>query len=618
MGSRTLTKGEKNYSIFEIEAQSIIFTLNCCSFYIRGAEHFVVRSDHKALCGIESRAFSEVTNTRVLKLMELCSVYSFSVEHIQGKMNVVADCLSRMPLWSGIEEHDREPDMVRSVRSIISMEDAGLEEMKKVASEDEEYKLLLEAFISRKPLKEFSDNHPVRKYTSIWDRVSLMDAETDQPLLVVDNQRIIVPTKLRQTIVDDLHSKTHRGPEQMKLTLRSLYFWPTQKAMVDKTCKDCIACLENKDSQPMEPFLEPDVDITELDPIEDIAADLFYTSGKAHLCVADRFSGYLFWRQLANETTSEVVKAMESIFTEHSFPRLLHSDGGPCFRGRFSEEMAKLGIKHKWGGATNHQSKGLVERGINSLKKLYHKLNPTVRGPVKLQYAVMTLNSMVRADGSGSAAQMFFGRTPRTGKFGIISPGKVSRSDLAEARSKTHRAMREKTKDSRKMGRFQKNDRVLLQDERTGKFNHRATVIEPRDKRYDDPRSYYVKKDISGEVLLRNRRHFKKLPDSPVEATPAPASPVEAPAELVVRAEPRTRSEHAHADRESMQPDTAGVAHHVQRLTAEHEELAESREEHVHHRPGVLTPVGDVGQYRPPDAIASLQCRSRRSTKWSD
>ena len=342
----------------------------------------------------------------------------------------------------------------------------------------------------------------------------------------------------------------------MKLTLRSLYFWPTQKAMVDKTCKDCIACLENKDSQPMEPFLEPDVDITELDPMEDIAADLFYTSGKAHLCVADRFSGYLFWRQLANETTSEVVKAMESIFTEHSFPCLLRSDGGPCFRGRFSEEMAKLGIRHKRGGATNHQSQGLVERGIKSLKKLYHKLDPTVRGPVKLQYAVMTLNSMVRADGSGSTAQMFFGRTPRTGKFGIISPGKVSRSDLAEARSKTHRAMREKTKDSRKMGKFQKNDRVLLQDERTGKFNHRATVIEPRDKRSDDPRSYYVKKDILGEVLLRNRRHFKKLPDSSIEAAPAPASPIEAPAEPVVRAEPRTRSEHAHADRESMQPDS--------------------------------------------------------------
>ena len=103
--------------------------MNRCSFYPRGAEHFVVRSDHKALCGIEKQAFSEVTNSRVLKLMEMCSVYSFSVEHIQGKLNTVVDCLSRMPLWSGVEAEPQEPDMVRFVRSIISREDAGLEEM---------------------------------------------------------------------------------------------------------------------------------------------------------------------------------------------------------------------------------------------------------------------------------------------------------------------------------------------------------------------------------------------------------------------------------------------------------------------------------------------------------
>ena len=193
----------------------------------------------------------------------------------------------------------------------------------------------------------------------------------------------------------------------------------------------------------MEPFLEPDVDITSLDPMEDVAADLFFTSGKAHLCVADRFSGYLFCRPLANETTQEVVRAMESIFTEHAFPRLLRSDGGPCFRQKFTEEMAKLGIQHKLGGAHNHQSQGLVERSIKSLKKLYQKLDSSIRSPVKLKYAVMSPNNMVRADGSRSAAQMFFGRTPRTGKFGLVAPVKVDREELAKARSKSHRLMRD-------------------------------------------------------------------------------------------------------------------------------------------------------------------------------
>ena len=58
--------------------------------------------------------------------------------------------------------------------------------------------------------------------------------------------------------------------------------------------------------------------------------------------------------------------------------------------------------------------------------------------------------------------------------------------------------MRERTKDSRKVEKFQKNDRVLLQDEKSGKFIHRATVIDPRDRKSDDSRSYYIKKDVSG------------------------------------------------------------------------------------------------------------------------
>ena len=227
-----------------------------------------------------------------------------------------------------------------------------------------------------------------------------------------------------------------------------------------------VPCVKNKDSQQMEPFVEPELDVTSLDPMEDVAADLFFTSEKPHLCLGDRYSGYLFWRPLANETMCEVVKALESIFMEHSFPCLLHSDGGACFRHKFTEEMAKLGIKHKRGSAYNHQSQGLVEHGIKSLKKLYRKLDWL---PVKLQYAVMSLNNMVRSDGSGSAAQMFFGRTPRTDKFGLVAPAKVDREELAKARSKAHRTMRERTKGNRRLDRFSKNDRILLQDDKTGR-----------------------------------------------------------------------------------------------------------------------------------------------------
>ena len=206
---------------------------------------------------------------------------------------------------------------------------------------------------------------------------------------------------------------------------------------------------------------------------------------------------------------------------------------------------------------------------------------------MKLQYAVMSLNNMVRADGSSSAAQMFFGRTPRTGKFGVVSPVKVNRKELAKARSKSHRLIRDRTKGSRRMETFQKNDRVLLQDEKSGKFSHKATVINPRDRKSDNPRSYYIRKDDSGEVLLRNRRHFKRLP---IQASEAQDSGPQL--QNQGQAEPRRCSEHACAERESLRADSA--AERPQRallLTAMHGELLESREQHDLW-PGVLMDQG--------------------------
>ena len=77
---------------------------------------------------------------------------------------MVADCLLWMPVWSGVLKEESEPDMVRSVRNIILREDAGLEDMKRAATVDEDYKLLVSAFRQRRLPLECSVNHPVRSY----------------------------------------------------------------------------------------------------------------------------------------------------------------------------------------------------------------------------------------------------------------------------------------------------------------------------------------------------------------------------------------------------------------------------------------------------------------------
>ena len=213
----------------------------------------------------------------------------------------------------------------------------------------------------------------------------------------------------------------------------------------------------------------------------------------------------------------------------------------------------------------------------------------------------MTLNNRVRSDGSGSAAQMFFGHTPRSVKFGLVTPAKVDREQLAEARSKSHRDMRERTKGNRKLEQFVKNDRIFLQDDKTGCFDQKATVIGPRNRRSEDPRTFHIKKNQSSEVLLRNKRHFRRMPVSPGSPGVAGQDTLHVSPPLTVQsrprvnsaeqdtvsdsaqvpAQPRTWSEHARAEREShtVQPVVVPGSHSQQ---AEREQWCHSQQAEMH------------------------------------
>ena len=52
-------------------------------------------------------------------------------------------------------------------------------------------------------------------------------------------------------------------------------------------------------------------------------------------------------------------------------------------------------------------------------------------------------------------------------------------------------------------------------------------MIHPRDRRSENPRSFYVRKDQTGEVVLRNRRHIRRLPEGDEAKGPDPVEPGE-------------------------------------------------------------------------------------------
>lgn len=92
--SKSFTKGELNKSTIEKELTAIHYFIKYFRPYILG-NHFTVRSDHKPLTYLFALKDPSSKLTRMrLDLEE----FNFTVEHIRGKDNVVADALSRVTI----------------------------------------------------------------------------------------------------------------------------------------------------------------------------------------------------------------------------------------------------------------------------------------------------------------------------------------------------------------------------------------------------------------------------------------------------------------------------------------------------------------------------------------
>jgi hypothetical protein len=87
--SRAFNDTESRWSTIEQEAFAIFFCITSLSHYLLG-HHFIVETDHRNLMYLSKSTVPKLIRWR-LRLQE----FTFSVVHISGKSNVVADALSR-------------------------------------------------------------------------------------------------------------------------------------------------------------------------------------------------------------------------------------------------------------------------------------------------------------------------------------------------------------------------------------------------------------------------------------------------------------------------------------------------------------------------------------------
>ena len=140
-------------------------------------------------------------------MREKLTVYSFTVQWVEGKTHYIADALSRYPVFNPDQSIDApEPEQPEIVTCMRATDNRGIDDI--IKHIDEDYKLVADAVESDQNWKKISRRHPANQYKGIMHRLTIHRTGPKQQdkIILLDRTRIVIPTKARQGIFCSLHT----------------------------------------------------------------------------------------------------------------------------------------------------------------------------------------------------------------------------------------------------------------------------------------------------------------------------------------------------------------------------------------------------------------------------
>ena len=205
--------------------------------------------------------------------------FDVTVNYMEGKFHYAADALSRRPRFNFMTaDEDFMTEAYTTRRTFTEEHGYARKDPKLVllfeAAREASYQQVVEAVKSGCCPSALDRDHTARDYREQWDTLSMID-ELPDPLLVMDNNRLVVPIRARKLLLKKLHIP-HTGAGKTIETTKSVYFWPAMKRNIEQMCKGCGACRETGARRPHEPQLADNgTPITRSAPMREVGADLF-------------------------------------------------------------------------------------------------------------------------------------------------------------------------------------------------------------------------------------------------------------------------------------------------------------------------------------------------------
>ena len=475
--SKSLNDTEQRYANIEREMLACVFGAERFHTYVFGKQ-FTIESDHKPL-EIISKKNLTAAPARLQRMLLRLQRYDYSITYRPGKEMILADSLSRLPSNADDSEIDLDVKVC-----LIQFSTSRLDELRNETREDPVLFEIMEYVINGFPDQRQQMSNATRIYWSFRDEITIDNG------ILLKAHRVIVPTKLKQSFLKDIHVG-HQGVTRCQQRARSTLYWPNIDRDIEQHVQYCDTCQRHQASQPTEQLMPLASELPNI-AWHTLGTDLFSLNGDTFLIIADYMSKYPIIERLGRDTTSQAVANITSkYFSLFGAPQSIISDNGPQFIGKpYQQLMNNLDIAHVTSSPHHSRSHGFIERTIRTVKAVMKKESRDT------DIALLILRTTPIGPQLPSPAELIFGRP-------------VKSNLPLQVKSPNHEGLRE--------------HRERSYHEMTGKFHHsypELTMDQPvyfqdvAKKHWSpgiiigygpEPRSYTVLSEQTGSKLRRNR-----------------------------------------------------------------------------------------------------------------
>ena len=358
---------ERNWSTIEQECFAIVLALKAWAHLISGVP-LIIQTDHRNLQYMQQSTVKKLIRWR-LELAE----FEFSIEHIPGKSNIVADGISRcftvLSSPTPVDPSNPSTDLVRSTSL---------------------------------PTPSPVDPHPS----------SSSGARPPSPSNTPHNVT---------AIIGDVHNSIvgHHGIDRTLELLKQKHIsWPKMSTDVQNFISDCGLCQKFRlgtaslaaalhSSMVTQPF-----EVLAMDTTGPFPADLH---GNKYVIVAmDAFTRFVELFAVPSTDAQDLASCVISIIGRYGCPKSIRSDHGPQYDNILIDELLRLlDIQHQFSIPYRPQANGLVERCTGEtnrhLRLLIKTLHQVPNWSLFLPLVQRILNSNVHSAINVAPARLMFG-----------------------------------------------------------------------------------------------------------------------------------------------------------------------------------------------------------------